>query len=141
MKLTTQEIARYRPPEGKADHIVFDDGLSGFGLRYRDGRKTWVFQYAFGTGESRTNARMTLGEYPALSPTKARDIAQALYAKVRLGQAAGYLVTADLSIESIAMRTGYASSASLSKAFKREFGVSPGHYRRCRGDVGELSIR
>src|SRR5215469_9545577 len=86
MKLTTQEIARYRPPEGKADHIVFDETLSGFGLRYRDGRKTWVFQYAFGTGESRTNARMTLGEYPALSPAKARDIAQDLYAKVRLGQ-------------------------------------------------------
>jgi AraC-like DNA-binding protein len=61
-------------------------------------------------------------------------------AKVRLGQAAGYLVTADLSIESIAMRTGYATSASLSKAFKREFGVSPGHYRRCRGDIGELRI-
>ncbi|HUB38899.1 MAG TPA: helix-turn-helix transcriptional regulator [Streptosporangiaceae bacterium] len=61
-------------------------------------------------------------------------------AKVRLGQAAGYLVTADLSVESIARRTGYASSASLSKAFKREFGVSPGHYRRCRGDIGELRI-
>jgi AraC-like DNA-binding protein len=61
-------------------------------------------------------------------------------AKIRLGQAAGYLVTADLSVESIARRTGYASSASLSKAFKREFGVSPGHYRRCRGDIGELVL-
>jgi len=61
-------------------------------------------------------------------------------AKIRLGQAAGYLVTADLSIESIARRTGYASCASLSKAFKREFGVSPGHYRACRGDIGELRI-
>jgi len=61
--------------------------------------------------------------------------------RVRLGHAAGYLVTADLSIESIAVRTGYASSASLSKAFKREFGVSPGHYRRRGGDVGELRIR
>ena len=86
MRLTTQEIARYRPPQGKADHIVFDEELSGFGLRYRAGRRTWVFQYAFGTGESRVNARMTLGEYPALSPAKARDTAQDLYAKVRLGE-------------------------------------------------------
>jgi integrase len=86
MKLSAQEIARYRPPQGNADHIIFDDDLSGFGLRYRNGRKTWVYQYAFGTGASRVNARMTLGEFPALSPTKARDIAQDLYAKVRLGE-------------------------------------------------------
>jgi integrase len=85
MKLTATEIARYQPPEGK-DHIVFDQDLSGFGLRYRDGRKTWVFQYAFGSGGGRVNARMTLGEYPALPATKARELAQDLYAKVRLGQ-------------------------------------------------------
>jgi integrase len=86
MKLSAQEIARYRPPQGKADHIIFDDELSGFGLRYRSGRKTWVYQYAFGTGASRVNARMTLGEFPALSPTKARNVAQDLYARVRLGE-------------------------------------------------------
>jgi AraC-like DNA-binding protein len=56
-------------------------------------------------------------------------------AKLRLGQAAGYLITANLSVEAIARRTGYASDASLSKAFKREFGVSPGSYRRCRDRI------
>ena len=80
MRLTAQEIARYRPPHGKEDHIVFDEDLSGFGLRYRAGK------YAFGTGEERVNARMTLGEYPALPATKARSQAEDLYAKVRLGQ-------------------------------------------------------
>jgi AraC-like DNA-binding protein len=50
--------------------------------------------------------------------------------RIRLERAAGYLCSADLSIEAIAGRTGYASSAALSKAFKREFGVSPGTYRR-----------
>jgi hypothetical protein len=70
MKLSAQEIARYRPPHGKVDHIVFDDELSGFGLRYRNGRKTWIYQYAFGSGEGRVNARMTLGENPALSPAR-----------------------------------------------------------------------
>ena len=86
MRLTAQEIARYRPPGDKADHIVFDSELSGFGLRYRAGKRTWIYQYAFGSGEGRVNARMTLGEYPALSPTKARSTAEDLYAKVRLGQ-------------------------------------------------------
>jgi len=56
-------------------------------------------------------------------------------AKVRLGQAAGYLSTSELSLEAIAVRTGYASNASLSKAFKREFGVSPGAYRRTGADA------
>ena len=56
-------------------------------------------------------------------------------AKVRLGQAAGYLATSDLSLEAIAVRTGYASNASLSKAFKREFGASPGQYREGGGPV------
>jgi hypothetical protein len=55
MRLSAQEIARYRPPQGKLDHIVFDEELPGFGLRYRGGKRTWVFQYAFGTGESRVN--------------------------------------------------------------------------------------
>jgi AraC-like DNA-binding protein len=56
-------------------------------------------------------------------------------AKVRLGQAAGYLRTADMSIDAIATRTGYGNSSSLSKAFKREFGISPGAYRRTRGEA------
>jgi integrase len=85
MKLTTQAIASYRPPEG-GDHIIFDEELSGFGLRYRNGRRTWIYQYAFGSGVGRVNARMTLGEFPALPPSKARETAQDLYAKVRLGQ-------------------------------------------------------
>jgi AraC-like DNA-binding protein len=56
-------------------------------------------------------------------------------AKVRLGQAAGYLRTADLSIDTIAIRTGYGNNASLSKAFKRELGISPGAYRRTRREA------
>jgi transcriptional regulator GlxA family with amidase domain len=60
---------------------------------------------------------------------------------VRLSQAADYLATSDLSIESIAIRTGYGSDASLSKAFKREFGISPGSYRRLKGDAAVLTVR
>jgi AraC-like DNA-binding protein len=50
-------------------------------------------------------------------------------ARVRLSQAAAYLISADLTIDAIAARIGYGSDASLSKAFKRHFGVSPGSYR------------
>ena len=44
MKLTTANI---QLPKGKADHIVFDDGLTGFGLRVRRGSggrviRNWV---------------------------------------------------------------------------------------------------
>ena len=56
-------------------------------------------------------------------------------AKIRLGQAAWYLMTTRLSVEAIARRTGYGTSASLSKAFKREFGTSPGQYRDANADT------
>ena len=56
-------------------------------------------------------------------------------ATVRLGLAAGYLATTRLGVDAIARRVGYDSDASLSKAFKREFGMSPGRYRHRRGAV------
>ena len=84
MKLNAKDIAAYAPPGGK-DHIVFDQDLPGFGLRYRNGHRTWVFQYAHGSGASRVNGRITIGEYPALPPAKARSIAEDYYADVRRG--------------------------------------------------------
>jgi transcriptional regulator GlxA family with amidase domain len=51
-------------------------------------------------------------------------------ARVRLSQAAGQLTTTNATLYSIAQSTGYDSEASLSKAFKRAFGRSPGEYRR-----------
>jgi AraC-like DNA-binding protein len=50
--------------------------------------------------------------------------------KLRLSQSAGYLTTSDQTVYAIAHRVGYETEASFSKAFKREFGVSPGTYRR-----------
>jgi len=61
-------------------------------------------------------------------------------AKIRLGQAAGYLTTTKLSVAAIAHRTGYGTDASLSKAFKREFGISPGQYRDSDGSVAVSSV-
>jgi integrase len=85
MKLTAREIDRYQSPEGKSDHIEWDDDFPGFGLRYRNGKRVWLYQYAFGSGKKRVSGRMTLGEYPALPPAKARSIAEDHYADVRRG--------------------------------------------------------
>jgi integrase len=83
MKLTAQALAKYKWPD-KPDHIVFDDGIAGFGLRKRDGRHSWLFQYAIGTGAARITRRIKIGDYPALSPVKARKEAEDLHAKVHL---------------------------------------------------------
>jgi hypothetical protein len=54
MKLTAQALAKYRWPD-KPDHIIFDDDIAGFGLRTRKGKRSWVFQYAFGSGAAKTH--------------------------------------------------------------------------------------
>jgi AraC family transcriptional regulator, alkane utilization regulator len=50
--------------------------------------------------------------------------------RLRLTRAAGYLTSTTQSLYEIARHTGYDGEASLSKAFRRAFGVSPGEYRR-----------
>ena len=62
-------------------------------------------------------------------------------ARVRLGQAAGYLSTTKLSVDAIARRTGYGTSAALSKAFRREYETSPGRYRENRGAIRVEKVR
>jgi len=83
MRLTVKEIAAYRWPD-RADTIVFDDDIAGFGLRSREGRMSWVFQYAIGGHGGRVTRRIKIGDYPALSPTLARKEAETLHAKVHL---------------------------------------------------------
>lgn len=49
---------------------------------------------------------------------------------IRLAHAAGLLQTTHATLVEIARRTGYANEFSLSKAFKRAYGVAPDTYRR-----------
>jgi len=63
--------------------ITWDPKLPGFGLRTRNGKRTWVFQYKIGD----RNRRIKIGG-PELSREQARKLAQALQgdlAKARLG--------------------------------------------------------
>jgi len=62
-------------------------------------------------------------------------------AKARLGRAAGYLATTNASVYEIALLVGYDSDASLSKAFKREFGLTPGQYRERAATTPVLAVR
>jgi integrase len=83
LKLTVKETAGLKLPPGKDDHIEWDDELSGFGIRLREGgSRHWVFQYKLGS----KHRRITFGKFPALSVKKARERAAELHAKVRLGQ-------------------------------------------------------
>jgi AraC-like DNA-binding protein len=50
-------------------------------------------------------------------------------AKARLSLAAGYLATSRRSAYEIALLSGYDNESTLSKAFRREFGMPPGRYR------------
>ena len=94
-------------------------------LRSRPDKAWTVVDLARTVGLSRTlftaRFRELVGEPPIRYLTK-----------VRLSRAAGYLTTTDHNLSTIARRTGYDSEASLSKAFKREYGTSPGEYRRHR---------
>jgi transcriptional regulator GlxA family with amidase domain len=85
---------------------------------------TWtVADLAHTVGMSRTRFTTRFRELVGQSPIR-------YLTTVRLSRAAGYLATTDASLSAIARRTGYDSEASLSKAFKRAYGRSPGDYRR-----------
>ncbi|MGR6923559.1 AraC family transcriptional regulator [[Actinomadura] parvosata] len=49
----------------------------------------------------------------------------------RLASAARMLRESDASVAEVAERVGYTSEFAFGNAFKREFGVPPGRYRRC----------
>ncbi len=82
MRLTKQSVARLTIPQGKSEALIFDDALSGFGIRLRaGGRRTWVVQYR--TGQKQR--RVTLGTVEALDADAARKEAKSVLARAQLG--------------------------------------------------------
>jgi integrase len=83
MKITQSAIARLTLPEGKREAIHFDEDVPGFGLRLRSaGGRNWIFQYRVG----RRQRRMTFGSVGAMTAAQAREQAEQLHARVKLGQ-------------------------------------------------------
>src|SRR5262249_26340107 len=84
MKFTDKTVTASNPklPEGKTDKIFFDELDDGFGLRVRDtGSKIWVYQYS----RNNKTRRMTIGVWPTMSPSQAREQVRKLTAERRLG--------------------------------------------------------
>lgn len=79
MKLTQRSLAEVKRAAGrKSDYTVWDDTTKGFGLRLRNGRYTWIFQYKFGAD----HWRIKLGAFPPLTCDEARKRAEAAKGQV-----------------------------------------------------------
>jgi integrase len=79
MRLTDATVTTLTVPAGKAEIIVFDDILPGFGVRVRTGgSRRFIYQYKL----NGTNRRVTFKE---ANVKRARAAAQILAAKVTLG--------------------------------------------------------
>jgi integrase len=82
MKLTASTINSLSLPAGATEKIFFDSDLPGFGLRIRDGgSRTFIFQYKLGSKQR----RVVIDRTTAISVGKARDAAELLRARVKLG--------------------------------------------------------
>ena len=83
MKLTDTAAKAITLPDGKAELLVFDDTVKGFGLRLRaGGKRVWVCQFRIGARQR----RVTLGSIEALNAAEARKRARQMISKAALGQ-------------------------------------------------------
>jgi hypothetical protein len=81
VKLAAQNVRTLIPDTGKTDQIFWDDAMPSFGVRVRDGRRTFVIQYRV-NGQQR---RESLGDVRKVKLADAQDIASKRFAQVELG--------------------------------------------------------
>jgi hypothetical protein len=82
MRLTVKSAEGIKLPKGKIDYIEFDNDVTGFGLRLREGgSRTWIYQYRIGSKQR----RMVLGSAKSVPLSLARENASKLEARVKLG--------------------------------------------------------
>ena len=84
--LTGEVVSRAEPLD--APYVIWDDRLTGFGVRVSPGgAKSFFVQYRTGEGRrTDRNRKLTLGRYPGLSPDAAREQAQSLLGRARDGR-------------------------------------------------------
>lgn len=87
VKLTDAVVSRAELPEGKAEHMVWDTDVSGFGLRLRGETKSYIIAYRpAGQGRSANMKRVKIGSPETIkTAAEARKIAFAMLGKVAAG--------------------------------------------------------
>ena len=82
MKITQNKVTRIPLPDGKSEHIVFDESMPGFGVRIRAGDKvqhrTFIAQYKIGS----KHRRITLGDVRKVTLENARREARRIFGSV-----------------------------------------------------------
>jgi len=114
-------------PEGTAGWLgALRDGPIGSALRliHTTPARAWtVSALAAEVGMSRSPFAARFATLVGLPPLS-------YLARWRMQLAAGLLATHTLSLTEVAERVGYESAAAFSRAFKKQFGVAPGAYKR-----------
>src|SRR5215472_17412516 len=86
MEFTQTAVDRFKIEAGKTEHIEFDDGMPGFGLRVRVGDKrqhrTFIAQYKIGS----KHRRITLGNASKVTLADAQRRAKIIFGKVADGK-------------------------------------------------------
>jgi integrase len=86
MKFSQASVAKFKLPEGKLDHIEFDDNMPGFGLRVRNSgtreHRTYILQYKIGPKQR----RMTLGSVAKIGLGEAQRKARKHFGKIADGK-------------------------------------------------------
>jgi integrase len=67
---------------GSTDNFAWDEKLTGFGLRERNGKRSWIIQYRHGHKQR----RLKIGDAEKLTKAQARDLARKRLAEVVQGR-------------------------------------------------------
>jgi AraC-like DNA-binding protein len=114
-------------PEGTAGWLgALRDAAIGTALRllHTTPARAWtVSDLAEEVGMSRSPFAARFTTFVGVAPLS-------YLARWRMQLAAGLLATGTLNLTEVAERVGYESAAAFSRAFKKQFGVAPGAYKR-----------
>lgn len=87
LRLTDASVPGFALPEDKSELLVWDAGMNGLALRVGKQRRSWVYVYRpAGAGARANPQKIGLGVWPAISVSKARQLAQAQAGQVASGK-------------------------------------------------------
>lgn len=86
LRLTDAVAAEASLNEGQVDCIIWDQDLTGFGLRLRPGSKSWIVAYRpVGRGRSANMKRLKLASPSVMPAVEARKLARSTLGKIAAG--------------------------------------------------------